>query len=320
MKNQEPVDVVFLWVDGNDESHRDKMSKYLPVDKSIRSKAVRTRFDQVNEIEFAVKSVIKYAAFVRNIFIVTDNQTPDFLITQEEAEKKFPQVKIIDHTVIFKDYKDFLPVFNCRPIETLIYKIPGLAEYFIYFNDDLFLTKRVNINDFFSNGNPILRGRWLQFDEDRLVKKIKKVFVKKDNKRAGHKIAQQQGAKIVGFNKYYKFEHTPHPFRKSTFVNFFKENSLVELNNVKYRFRDHTQFTPQSLINHLEIKQGTCKFEKDYKMIYFQNYKKPFLWIKYKLLYKVKRSDKLFLCMQSLDQCPKNKLDFILNWLSLKFH
>ena len=131
------------------------MSNYLPTNKAIDSKDVRTRFDQVNEIEYAVKSVRKYAKFVRNIFIVTDNQTPDFLKNKTNTEANYTNVKIIDHKIIFKDYLEYLPVFNCRPIETLLYNIPGLAEHFIYFNDDLFLTKKVSSEDFFIEGNPI---------------------------------------------------------------------------------------------------------------------------------------------------------------------
>ena len=66
------VDAVIAWVDGNDPKHRQKMENYIENKNSINSKAVRMRFDQVNEIEYAVKSILKYAKFVRNIYIVTE--------------------------------------------------------------------------------------------------------------------------------------------------------------------------------------------------------------------------------------------------------
>ena len=83
------VDAVITWVDGNDQKHREKMSKYIKNKNSLNNKSVRMRYDQVNEIEFSVKSILKYAKFVRNIFIVTDNQTPSFLKDIEKAKQKY---------------------------------------------------------------------------------------------------------------------------------------------------------------------------------------------------------------------------------------
>lgn len=320
IKSDFPVDAVFTWVDGNDPSHRAKMNEYLEDKGSINSKAVRTRYDQVNEIEFAVRSILKYAKFIRTIFIVTDNQTPDFLKDAEKAKKEYPNVKIIDHKEIFKGYEEYLPTFNCRPIETELYKIPGLAEHYVYFNDDLFLLKETSREDFFKDGFPILRGKWSKFNEDIFIKRFKKLITNKAKaKKAGHKIAQQKGAKISGFKRYFKHDHTPHTFRKSTLENFFKEHKEIETTNVKYRFRHSDQFTPQSLANHIEIKNNTCSLSNDYNMIYFQNYKKPFWWLKLKLLRFSKKPDKLFLCMQSLDQCPEEKFSFIKKWLLNKY-
>jgi hypothetical protein len=54
-------------------------------------------------------------------------------------------------------------------------------------------------------------------------------------------------------------------------------------------------------------------------LVYFQNYKKPLWWIKLKLRKIENNKDMLFLCMQSLDQCPEDKLDFIKKWLSNKY-
>ena len=99
------VDAVITWVDGNDPVHKAKMASYIENKTSLNSKFVRMRYDQVNEIEYAVKSILKYAKFVRNIFIVTDNQTPSFLKDKEKAKEKFPNVFIIDHKTIIKEMK-----------------------------------------------------------------------------------------------------------------------------------------------------------------------------------------------------------------------
>ena len=307
------VDAVITWVDGGDINHQKKITPYLSDKRALKNKNFRTRFDQVEEIRYAVDSILKFAKFIKNIYIVTDNQIPIFL---KNDTNKYKNVKIIDHDIIFKDKESYLPVFNCRPIETRLYKIPNLSEHFIYFNDDMFLIKEVSLEDFFIRGVPVLRGKWLKFNEDMFFKKI---FSSKNKKtRAGHKIAQEKGAKIIGFKKYFKFHHTPYPLRKSTFENFFKINPQIEDLNIKYRFRNYNQFTPQGLVNHIEIQNNSCVLKFDYQMLYFQNYKKPFLWLKFKLNILSQKKDKLFLCAQSLDQAPNHKLKLILNWLDLK--
>jgi hypothetical protein len=302
---QKPIDAVILWVDGNDEKHKAKMLPYLEDKTTISSKKFRTRYDQVNEIKFTIDSILKFAPYVRNIFIITDNQIPNFL-GQNNAIETYKKVSIVDHKIIFNGYEQFLPTFNCRPIETCLYRIPNLAEHFIYFNDDFFLINETQPSDFFKNGLPILRGKWLKFDKDIFYKKFKKP-------RVGHKSIQQNASKLAGFDKYYNFKHTPHPLRKSTFEKYFDANENVLLENIKHRFRKTSQFTPQGLANHLEIKNKTCFFKDDLQLMYFRSYKKPLYWYKFKL--NIRATGYLFLGLQSLDRCPPNILEYILQWL-----
>jgi len=301
----EPIDAVILWVDGDDENHRQKILPYIEDKQKLQNKKFRTRYDQVNEIQYTIDSILKYASYIRNIYIVTDNQTPSFL-TKSNAKDTYKNVAVVDHTVVFSGYEKYLPTFNCRPIESCIYRIPNLAEHFVYFNDDFFLINETKPSDFFQNGFPVLRGKWLKFDKDIFYKKFKKP-------RAGHKKIQQKAAQLVGFDKYYNFKHTPHPLRKSTFENYFKANENVLIDNIKYKFRNATQFTPQGLANHLEIKQNTCVFKDDLQLMYFRSYKKHLLWYKYKL--NTKSKGKLFLGLQSLDLCPQHIQEYILKWL-----
>ncbi|SDH73483.1 stealth family protein [Winogradskyella thalassocola] len=302
---EHPIDAVILWVDGNDEKHKAKMLPYLEDKTKISSENFRTRYDQVNEIKFTIDSILKFAPYIRNIFIVTDNQTPNFL-SETNKNESYDKVSIIDHKVIFEGYEKFLPTFCSRTLETCIHRIPNLAEHFIYLNDDFFLIKETQPEDFFKNGYPVLRGKWQKFDENKFYKKFKKP-------RIGHKSAQQLAAKLAGLNKYYNFKHTPHPLRKSTFETYFKANREVFLENIKYKFRNPNQFLSQGLANHLEIKNKTCYFKDDLQLMYFRSYKKPLYWYRFKL--NVKTKGKLFLGLQSLDRSPPHILDYILKWL-----
>ncbi|AOZ98132.1 Stealth CR1 domain-containing protein [Flavobacterium commune] len=302
-KDQQPIDAVILWVDGGDERHKEKILPYLTDKKEIKNKKFRTRFDQVNEIQFTIDSILKFASYIRHIYIITDEQTPDFLKNKNDTYSK---VKIIDHSVIFAGYEEHLPVFNCRPIESCIFRIPDLAEHFIYFNDDFFLINQTNPEDFFKDGFPVLRGKWLKFDSDLFYKKFKK-------ERIGHKNAQQKAAQLIGFKNYYNFKHTPHPLRKSTFEHYFNNNQAVFLENIRHKFRNNNQFTPQGLANHIEIKNKTCVLKEDLQLMYFRSFKKPLFWYKFKL--NIQSKEKLFLGLQSLDICPEPVLNYLLSWL-----
>jgi len=321
-QNHIDIDFVFTWVNGNDPIHQEKINTYIDPDKKKNKKINDARFKQVNEIEFAVRSILKNAPFVRTIFIVTDQQTPDFLKNPDlQNIERYKKVKIVDHTEIFRDYEKYLPTFNARSIETFLYRIPDLAEHFIYINDDFFILNPVKPEDFFQNGFPVLRGKWLRFEENLIYKKILHFFHLKMGHpdRAGHKIAQQTAAKIVGFKKYYKFHHTPHPMRKSTFENFSKLHPESELNNIQHKFRSILQFTPQGLANHLEIAQKTCVLKSNYQLIYFGSYDKPLWFLLMRLSWLSRIKSVLFLNMQNISACPDSKLHFLLGWLRQRF-
>lgn len=299
------IDAVILWVNGNDDKHKIKVSNYVDNKSEISLTKFRTRFDQVNEIKFTIDSILKFAPYIENIHIITDEQTPEFL-EKIDNNDYYKKVSIVDHKVIFKDFEQFLPTFNCRPIETCMHRIPGLAEHFVYFNDDFFLIKHTKPTDFFRNGLPVLRGKWLKFDKDIFYKKFKKI-------RVGHKKAQQKAAKLVGLKKYYNFKHTPHPLRKSTFKTYFNNNPNIFIENIKYKFRNENQFTPQGLANHIEIKNKSCVLITDLELLYMRSYTKPLFWIKF--IFLLNGNKKRFLGLQSLDQCPSKTLKFLSKWI-----
>ena len=48
------IDAVILWVNGNDDKHKIKISNYVDNKSEISLTKFRTRFDQVNEIKFTI--------------------------------------------------------------------------------------------------------------------------------------------------------------------------------------------------------------------------------------------------------------------------
>ena len=70
------VDAVITWVDGNDKIWQEKLNKFAEVKIDFKSKEQSVRYNSIGEIDIAIKSIIKFAPFIKNIFLVTDNQKP----------------------------------------------------------------------------------------------------------------------------------------------------------------------------------------------------------------------------------------------------
>lgn len=151
------IDLVYTWVNGSDENWI-KDYRYFTTKENIRiqQNAFSIRFIEGNELRYSLRSVEKYAIhFIRYIFIIVANdktQIPCWLNTSH------PKIKIITHKMIFKDLvppesiknPNLIFNFNSYSIENCILNIPNLGHKFIYFNDDFFLGRKVELNDFFS--------------------------------------------------------------------------------------------------------------------------------------------------------------------------
>jgi hypothetical protein len=144
------IDLVYLWVDGNDPVWQAKKKAFDGEPAKNAAINCKGRYADSDELKYSLRSVEKYAPWIRKIFIVTDNQTPGWL----NAEN--PKIKIIDHKDIMPH--NCLPTFNSSVMEFHLYNIPDLAEHFLYANDDMFINKPVFPNTFFAgDGFPIIR-------------------------------------------------------------------------------------------------------------------------------------------------------------------
>lgn len=314
------VDAVITWVDGNDKNWQEKIAAYSNAKINFSSKEHLKRYNSIGEIDIAIRSIIKFAPFIKNIYLVTDNQTPEsFNNLKTLAESKSVNLKLIDHKVIFRGYEECLPCFNSCSIGSMLFRIPGLSEHFIIFNDDTFIMRETSVDDFFIAGQPIIRGKWKKFNEDRTLRNLYHSVLsylgKPVNKSGtGFKKLQQNSAKLAQTNKYIRRFHTPVCVRKSTLEDFFEKNNILK-DNIKYRFRNENQFIISSLSEHLEIKKNTYHYRNNSQLTYFRSYKK--VWLTNLKLYVFKQNkNKLFITFQSLDMANDKTLKNIFNWIS----
>jgi len=142
-----PIDVVITWVDTTDEAWIKRYENTLkkPFKRSERWSPECAPPD--SELSLCLKLIRKNMKWVRNVFIVTQQQTPD-CITKNEI--------LIDHSEM-----GLGPVFNSLAIESSLHKIPGLSEHFLYLNDDFYVVREVTRDLFFTNDGRTI----LQFEE-----------------------------------------------------------------------------------------------------------------------------------------------------------
>lgn len=146
------IDIVYLWVDGSDEAWLSKRTKALSQVTGLEIEATSSaRTSDNDELRFSLRSIDKYAPWIRKIYIVTDEQRPGWL------NQNNPKIEIIDIRQILPP--EALPCYNSVVIEYFLYKIPDLAEHFIYANDDMFIQKELEPGFFFdkTDGFPIIR-------------------------------------------------------------------------------------------------------------------------------------------------------------------
>lgn len=313
------IDAVITWVDGNDEYWQGKINTYSETKIDFASKKHQKRYNSIGEIDIAIKSIIKFAPFIENIYLVTDNQKPKaFDSLNSLAKSRGINLQIIDHKIIFSGHEEYLPCFNSCSIGSMLFNIPNLSEHFVIFNDDTFIMSNVAVNDFFIDGQPIIRGQWQKFNEQR---KIRTLYLKfraflglSEKKGYSFKKLQQNSAKLANTERYIRRFHTPVCLRKSTLENFFKDKENLLEENIKHRFRNENQFIISSLSEHLEIKKKTFHYRNNAQLTYFRNYKNLFI-TKLKLKWFEQNKNKIFITFQSLDMADDKSLNYILNWI-----
>jgi len=138
------IDMVFSWVDGSSKSfqaERARLMQNYVVGEGDDSPA---RYRQIDELKYALRAVHMYAPWVRRIFVATDSPRPAWLADD-------PRVTFVRSEEFFAD-PTVLPTYNSMAVESQLHHIPGLSEYFLYSNDDMFLGRPVSPSLFFTGG------------------------------------------------------------------------------------------------------------------------------------------------------------------------
>ncbi|GIE84112.1 exopolysaccharide phosphotransferase [Actinoplanes regularis] len=144
-----PVDAVYTWVDGGDPAWRRRKARALAgnpwVGEANGEAANDSRYTSRDELRYSLRALHGFAPWVRHVYLVTDDQVPSWL------DLDHPGLTLVGHREIFGD-TGALPTFNSQAIESRLHRIPGLAEHFLYLNDDVILGRPVTPDLFFTAG------------------------------------------------------------------------------------------------------------------------------------------------------------------------
>ena len=136
------MDIVITYVNGLDPVWQKEYEAHT------KTPIVEKRFRDWGTLKFLFRGIEKNMPFIRKVHLVVsgESQVPEWINRNE--------VNIVLHKDIIP--VQFLPTFNCNPIEMHLHNIEGLDEEYLYFNDDIFPLLPCKPTDFFRNGKGVL--------------------------------------------------------------------------------------------------------------------------------------------------------------------
>jgi hypothetical protein len=224
-----PIDVVYTWVDGSDPAWLERKARALRENGWVSGVSGQTandsRYVSRDELCYSLRALLAFAPWVRHVFLVTDGQVPAWL------DLSHPRITVVPHREIFGD-TGRLPTFNSQAIESRLHRIPGLAEHFLYLNDDVFLGRPVAPEMFFTPG-----GLTRFFPSTALVDSAPRQPSDPPANSAGknnRRLIQETFGRVLTR----KMKHTPHPSRRSV------------LAEIELRFAEHVEATASHQFRH----------------------------------------------------------------------
>lgn len=137
------MDIVITYVDGLDPVWQKSYEQHT------NTPILEKRFRDWGTLKYLFRGIETNMPFIRKVHLVVsgESQVPKWINRNE--------VNIVLHSDIIP--QEYLPTFNCNPIEMHLHRIQGLDEEFLYFNDDMFPMKECKPTDFFRNGKGVIR-------------------------------------------------------------------------------------------------------------------------------------------------------------------
>ncbi|MEP4648681.1 MAG: stealth conserved region 3 domain-containing protein, partial [Ilumatobacter sp.] len=236
----DPIDLVYTWVDGADPDwaaafRTTAQSAGRTLDETALDPA---RYRSRDELRYSLRSAWAHCGWARTIWIVTAGQRPDWLVDD-------PRVRIVDHADILPP--DALPTFNSHAIEASLHHIDGLADQFVYFNDDMFIARPIRPELFFT---PNGLARVFQSDARPPGVEDDDTLAVDTGALRGRELLAQRFGRVVTAKPY----HSPYPLLRSVMEEMESEFADIVTRTQRSRFRSPTDLsTAASFAQHYAL-------------------------------------------------------------------
>ncbi|MEX1057137.1 MAG: Stealth CR1 domain-containing protein [Natronospirillum sp.] len=310
-----PVDAVVTWVNGEDPVHRAKLNAYLESIGHRPRTADANRFRETGEFAYCIASLLKFAPWLRRIHIVADSQEPDFMPMLRRSVWR-DKVVMVDHRELFKGYEQALPTFNIRSIKSMFWNIAGLADRYLFLNDDFMLVRPVDEHGFFRGNNLVLQGQWMPQRPTVILRGLLGLSSKATDQRPGNHLAQAYAAQLAGYRyRYFKVPHKPHPLLKTMMADYMAQHPGRLAHNIQFPLRHQAQFLGDALVNHLALKAGRAVVDQRYKTLRFKP--SDYQLSRFNTLLQTIETDERirYACFQSLEKMPDALRPTFFQWL-----
>lgn len=232
-----PIDAVYTWVDGADPAWLERKARVTgeSVVPALHAEATDpARFRSRDELMYSLRSLDDFAPWIRHIYLVTDQQVPEWLDTTND------RITIVDHRDIFPD-DGRLPVYNSNAIISRLHHIDGLSEHFLYMNDDVMFTRPVLPEQFFTGSGIALVS----------PSNNRRPFIEPSVEREPHLnlTANIRGLMqdATGRNVSRAIKHTPHPMLRSLLFELEETFAEAYEATTRSRFRHHEDIVADQL-------------------------------------------------------------------------
>ena len=254
--NKEPIDVLIKYIDLRDpELKRDGIHQ------------IKKDYDN-EELRYSIRSILKNIPWVRKIFILMPNKKVRFFKNYDLIKKRIKYIK--DKDILEYDSS------NSNSFQFNYWKMYkfGISNNFIIMDDDCFIGKPLNKNDFFyvENGNVvplIITSNFIKIENDSLKAKCDKIKYKAMSSK------EEQNYDIFLYSLCLTYSFIINIFNKSLIIPQFTHNAIpVNLKELKNVYK---------LVNNSEYKSTTLdSVYRDIHSLQFQTLIMSYMFIKYK--------------------------------------
>ena len=218
------IDVVYVYCNKTSEIVFNEFHKAIEETSSFsttkagfqRSPPSKSDTEDMDTLSLSVKTVSAFAKNLGTIYILVthpEEVNPDIT--------NMPNVKVIPSSVLGMDLQ-----FSAAKSESVMHRIPGISTLFVAMNDDMILTKPVDLRTFFftPNGSPkVLVGTDPRVESPRhTLSRLRKTQSGGARPQIQYTISRLERLRSTGLIRGKYPSHAPRPYHRS-FVDYIEQ-------------------------------------------------------------------------------------------------